>query len=878
MSMTQPLCRLARFLRRSRSLVLTALMCGLMAPGHGAIKEKGQNAGLSGAFVVGKEYGTELGTYLTDVRGKDLVRLNYLFGEDVNPRFSPTDDRILFTSTRSGALGIWTMNRKGEGQKRLCDGDQGDWFPDGQRITFRRRGQIFERLLETGQEAVLSAAGWESCAWPACSPDGKTILFVTNDGEKDAIWLTTRGQSEPRRIAEGEIPGAPRWAPGGERIVCQCGAHLWLLNADGSNKRQLTTDGGIQRRPAWSPDGMSVGYCQGPGPKGPWAMAVIRADGTRRFSIPLGDTRSVLCSDWGVEEPGRKPERAGMAIQPPPRIRLWETKQPVTAGPVDWTAFCRERTGWKAVQVDKGVTQNPHGVCAIESDSALFLLFTGRPGAVLIPKPALQSAIVFNLLDPQGREAGPVESFRVLDFGPDEAALESSAYSAGALVKARWAIGGSRVLVQVASLENADKLRIAVPLQCVVMPDRYGNDFVADPDGFSEGQAFLPWAPLLTGLLGSGSNMLVLVCPEPGQRTELRKGNEPRFAGVDVAFQNHGLSACLVTCERAWHLERFGTTASADTLRFNCRMPCAAACRLTVQGEEPRYSTLFSDKEPAFFDGTDILFRMSKDFEIEPRLGVIYLYGRTASTPLEVLTPLDLARDTLGLRAADRSIDEEGVTGYRRAAGPTTWADLSVTLESLRYLFERQLEVQDFEYVRHLSDDLLPFAEGIDQRLSEYADFARDIDELRATLDKTSPVAVKFLEALTLVAKNLDDVGKKQLGLPSSKEVLPISSKIAQLAAKEARENRRQFDQFSKQLLGILGPREEMLKTYRKLTIGLRDTATIAPLGHAELLAPAEKIRTRCQQVLRNRFYAEADWRGEDYSVPAYWLGPRPYE
>src|ERR1019366_7505214 len=100
-------------------------------------------------------------------------------------------------------------------------------------------------------------------------------------------------------------------------------------------------------------------------------------------------------------------------------------------------------------------------------------------------------------------------------------------------------------------------------------------------------------------------------------------------------------------------------------------------------------------KESAFFDEKDVLFRKNKDFTATAQLGVIYLSGRTASTPLEVLTPVDLARDVLGLQAAARILDDDGVTGYRRAAGPTMWAELSVTIDSLRYLFERQLEVQD---------------------------------------------------------------------------------------------------------------------------------------------------------------------------------------
>ena len=69
-----------------------------------------------------------------------------------------------------------------------------------------------------------------------------------------------------------------------------------------------------------------------------------------------------------------------------------------------------------------------------------------------------------------------------------------------------------------------------------------------------------------------------------------------------------------------------------------------------------------------------------------------------------------------------------------------------------------------------------------------------------------------------------------------------------------------------------------MLRAYRKLAMAARDAAGSGPLAQAGLLGPAERIRTLCQGVLRNRFYTEADWRGEDYRVPAFWLGPRPYE
>jgi hypothetical protein len=845
-----------------------------MAPALGAAGEDARGAGLSGVFLVCKEYGTVRGTFLTSVRGRDITRLNYLFGEGVDPRLSPIDDRVLFTSTRGGTAGLWTMNRKGERQNRVCDGDQGDWFPDARRILLRRQGQILERALDTGQETVLSPAGWNSCSSPACSPDGKSVLFVTHEGGKDALCLITPEKPGPKRLLQGEILGSPRWTPAGDRIVCQSGAHLWLIRADGTGRRQLTASGGIQCRPAWSLDGSAIAYCQGPGPKGPWQMAVVSIEDAKTVRIPRGDARSVLCSDWGVEKPGQKPALKHAAVGPAPRVRLWSIDPPVTVAPADWAEFCRERKGWNAVASEKPLT----GGCAVENPSAVLLLLAGRVGAVLIPKAAPRTAIQFNLLDLQGKEAGPVESVRVLSCGPDEAALESTSHSAGAPVKAAWAVVGSRAAVAVAPLENAGKLRAAAAMPCAVAPDRFGNDLVADPETLGQRRALLPWAPLVLGLLGSGSEMLVLVCPDPGQTTELRKAQGPCLASADVAFHSRGVSVGLVQGERAWHLERFGTEDAADPLRFKWRMPFAANWRLTVQGSGQRYSALFTDKESPLFDKKDVVFPKGNQFTAAVRLGLVYLYGRTVDTPPETLTPIDLVRDALGLKAAEQALDEGGLAGYRRAAGPTTWAEFSVTVDSLDYLFERRLEVQDGVYARHLCDDLLPFVEGMDQRLKEYADFSREIQALSNTSDKPSPEAAKVLDDLAAVARKLRELDKRQRGLKSASELLPLCRTIQQLTAKESRENRRQFEQCRKGLLGVVGPREEMLRAYRELAMEARDTAGILPPGQAELLGLVERIRALSQGVLRNRFYTEADWRGEDYTVPAFWLGPRPYE
>ena len=126
-------------------------------------------------------------------------------------------------------------------------------------------------------------------------------------------------------------------------------------------------------------------------------------------------------------------------------------------------------------------------------------------------------------------------------------------------------------------------------------------------------------------------------------------------------------------------------------------------------------------------------------------------------------------------------------------------------------------------------------------------------------------------------ARKLADLGEKQRGLKSAGELAPLGTRIRRLTAQESGENLKAFEECCQGILAVAGPREEMLKAYRKLVVELRD-ATGAVAAEAEGVEQAEKIRELCRGVLRNRFYAEADWRGEAYDVPRFWLGPRPYE
>jgi hypothetical protein len=92
------------------------------------------------------------------------------------------------------------------------------------------------------------------------SPDGRTIAF---DLLGDIYTMPIAGGT-PTRIAEGlAYEQQPRFSPDGRRIAFTSdrggGDNIWIMNADGSDKRQLTKeDFRLLNQPSWSPDGRFI--------------------------------------------------------------------------------------------------------------------------------------------------------------------------------------------------------------------------------------------------------------------------------------------------------------------------------------------------------------------------------------------------------------------------------------------------------------------------------------------------------------------------------------------------------------------------------------------------------------------------------------------
>lgn len=215
---------------------------------------------------------------------------------DVDPVASPDGKRILLTSTRGGRTGVWTVSADGSNPQRICDGDQADWSPDGRAIVFRRNEQIWTRQLAGGSEKRLTPEDFPHCSGPAWSPDGKQIAFACRWEAGNALFLVDAAGGKPAVLYDKQGACKPAWAPDGKRLVYETETHIATVDPDGKKNRLVTYFGGVQRYGRFSPDGKSIVYCQGASERGPWELYTIPAQGGSPKK--LTEDGSDMTPDW----------------------------------------------------------------------------------------------------------------------------------------------------------------------------------------------------------------------------------------------------------------------------------------------------------------------------------------------------------------------------------------------------------------------------------------------------------------------------------------------------------------------------------------------------------------------------------------------------
>jgi TolB protein len=201
--------------------------------------------------------------------GSDLKQLTHEHGYNAESTITRDGKNIVFTSTRNGDLDIYTMNADGSNVKQLTHelGYDGGpfWSYDGKKIVYRAQ------LPKTPEETA----------------DYKELL--------------SKGLIRPGNL------------------------EIWVMNADGSNKHQVTRNGAANFAPYWHPDGKRIIFASNVADAKSgrdFDLYIINEDGTgleRITYAPDFDAFPMFTSDgkrlvWASNRNGKVPHETNLFL------------------------------------------------------------------------------------------------------------------------------------------------------------------------------------------------------------------------------------------------------------------------------------------------------------------------------------------------------------------------------------------------------------------------------------------------------------------------------------------------------------------------------------------------------------------------------------
>jgi Tol biopolymer transport system component len=211
--------------------------------------------------------------YTADADGKNIKPLTTAKGYDAEATVSPDGKRIIFTSVRDGDLDLYAMDADGKNVKRLTSElgyDGGAFFsPDGKKIVYRSYHPKTDAEIARYKQRL--------------SED----LIEPNNFE---VWTMNADGTDKRQITKlGAASFAPFFTPDGKRIIfCtnyfaterrKRNFDLALINIDGSGLERVTFHETFDGFPMFSPDGKKLVFA------------------SNRNAAKQGDT-NVFIADW----------------------------------------------------------------------------------------------------------------------------------------------------------------------------------------------------------------------------------------------------------------------------------------------------------------------------------------------------------------------------------------------------------------------------------------------------------------------------------------------------------------------------------------------------------------------------------------------------
>ncbi len=180
------------------------------------------------------------------------IQITFL-NNTIDPDWSPDGTQIVFCVMEGEAKTLHLVNADGSGLKQIGPGFDPSWSPVENKIAYELNGQVYT-MNSNGGDITQLTTGYSS-AQPAWNPDGTKIAYTYYGAGKPSIWIMNAdgsGKIQLTTSADGEC-ALPSFSYDGSKIVYAKGPvwntslerlptainEIWIMNLNGSNKHKI---------------------------------------------------------------------------------------------------------------------------------------------------------------------------------------------------------------------------------------------------------------------------------------------------------------------------------------------------------------------------------------------------------------------------------------------------------------------------------------------------------------------------------------------------------------------------------------------------------------------------------------------------------------